>query len=139
MQISTHFTLHEAIYLPTWSREATDQDGLTDEVLSNLKTLFSKMDQVRDHFNAPIRVHVAFRPAKYNQEIGGAKNSAHLYGMACDFDVEGLDCEKARQDLLDSGLLETLNMRMENNGPDAHWIHLDTREVPNGGHRYFKP
>lgn len=138
-QISNHFTWNEALYLPTWKRLANEQDGLNAEIKENLVKLFSLLDQIRDHFNSPINIHCAYRPEAYNAQIGGAANSAHKYGMAADFDVSGWDCEKARQDLLSSGLLEQLNLRMENNGPSAQWVHLDYREVPPGGHRYFIP
>lgn len=137
--ISKHFTSHEALFLPSWNREATESDGLDDSVRTNLKDLFSRMDQVRDHFNKPIRVHCAYRPEEYNKLVHGAANSAHKYGQACDFDVEGMSCDDVRAEILKSGMLESLNMRMEDNGAGAPWIHLDTRAVPAGHNRYFKP
>lgn len=134
-----HFTWKEALYLPTWGRCANEADGLSDEILDNLEKVFQKMDQVRLFFGSSIRVHVAYRPEKYNAEIGGAKNSAHKYGMAVDFDVVSLDCDDARQKILDANMLESWETRMEDNPPGSPWVHLDTRDVPPGGHRYFKP
>jgi uncharacterized protein YcbK (DUF882 family) len=137
VQISKYFTWHEAIYLPQWQREA-DINELSLDVTNNLTVLFTKMDSVREAFNSPINVHVAFRPKVYNALVKGAVNSAHLYGMACDFDVKGLDCDSARKKILDLGLLDTLNLRMERND-GGNWVHLDIRNVPHGGNRYFNP
>lgn len=135
-KISNHFSWHEALYLPTWSREATEADGLNAIIRANLVVLFSKMDQIRDHFNKPIIVHVAYRSEAYNKLIGGAPSSVHMQGMACDFNIEGLDCDAVRQDILDNKLLETLGMRMEHLD-GSNWVHLDIGQPhPN---RYFIP
>jgi hypothetical protein len=136
--VSSHFSVKEAIYLPTWGRMATEEDGLNDEVKSNLIKLFTVMDQVRDYFNTPIHVHVTYRPAAYNKQIGGALNSSHIQGLACDFDVVGMVCEVARQKILTDNMLETWNMRMENNGSSSNWIHLSIDWIP-GHNRYFLP
>ena len=134
--LSKHFSLKEALYLPSWNREATEADGLDDAVRANLKDLFSKLDSIREFFNKPIHVHVAFRPKAYNAQIGGAKNSAHLSGRAVDFHVQGIECDEARKMILDANMLEKLGLRMECL-PGSAWIHLDTAEPkPN---RYFKP
>ena len=138
-KISNHFTNKEALWLPQWNRMANEQDGLNDDVLSSLKDLFSKMDLVREYFNAPIMVHVTYRPEEYNKLVKGAKNSAHKFGMACDFHVSKMACKDAIQKMLDDKKLEEWGMRCENNGDNPTWIHLDIRDVPPGGNRYFKP
>jgi zinc D-Ala-D-Ala carboxypeptidase len=137
-KISHWFTWPEATYLPSWDRVAEEKDGLTEEVKTNLEKVFRKLDSIRDHFNRPINVHVAFRPTEYNKLVKGAANSAHLYGMAVDFDIKGWDCDKAREEILQCGLLEQLGLRMEDN-PGSNWIHLDCHEVHPGGKRFFKP
>lgn len=134
-KISNHFTWKEATWLPTWQRCANDQE-LTQEIQDTLTALFAKMDSVRDFFQAAIHVHVAFRPEAYNTLIGGAPDSEHAKGGACDFDVAGIDCDTARQRILDAGLLESLGMRMENK-PGSNWVHLDIG-IPRPN-RYFIP
>jgi hypothetical protein len=138
-QASEHFTWHELILCPQWGREATEKDGLNDEILQELLETAKVMDTVRDYFNASINVHCCFRPELYNQLVKGARNSAHKFGMAIDFDVSGFSCKDAIQKILNDGKLEEWNMRMENNGSNPTWIHLDRREVLPGGHRYFIP
>lgn len=142
-QLSKHFTYHEALWLRTWLRLANAGDGLTDQVLANLGTLLGKVDELLDHFGWKARVHCCYRPAKYNAEIGGAHGSAHMADRpgvaAIDFDVEEMTCGDAIDKILQSGLLEKLGLRCENNGPRPTWLHLDCAPVPLGGHRYFKP
>lgn len=133
-----YFTWKEALWLPRWNRCANEQDGLTPEIIANLTKTFQWMDKIRVYFGAPISVHVAYRPDAYNKLVGGAKTSTHMAGKAVDFSVKGMTCEAARQKILKDNKLEELKLRMENNGVDANWIHLDDREVGPAG-RFFKP
>lgn len=137
-QISNHFTVKDAIFLPTWGRAATADDGLDDTIKANLNTLFTAMDIVRDHFGKPIHVHVSYRPVKYNEQIGGSQHSQHSVGLACDFDVIGMNCDDVRKEINDNSLLDKWNMRMED-APGSNWIHLDLKDLAPGGHRFFKP
>ena len=137
-KISNHFTWKEALYLPQYGRLAEDSDGLNMEIRSNLCDLFNKMDAVRDFFNKPISVHVAYRSPEYNKLVKGASKSCHLEGKAVDFHVVGLSCDEAKKLILDNNKLEEWSMRMENNGQGTTWIHLDLRS-PGPGGRFFKP
>lgn len=136
--ISKYFTWKDALWLPKWNRMANESDGLTPQVLSNLKLLFDKMDIVRDFIQRPIIVHCAYRPLLYNQAIRGAKDSAHMAlepGVAAvDFNVRGMNCMPAKMEFLP--MLEVWNMRLEKNGIDANWLHLD---IGRTGKRYFNP
>lgn len=135
-KISTFFTVKEALWLPQWKRMATVKDGLGPTQQENLIKVFRIMDQIRGLFGKPVLVHVAFRPYSYNKLIGGAPKSSHVQGMAVDFHVDGVDCDVARAKLMPK--LEEWGLRMENL-PGSSWIHIDTRPVPPGGNRFFKP
>lgn len=151
--ISKYFTYSEVLALPSWARLGNASDGLNDDVLARLQFLAQKMDAVRTYFGKPIHVHVCWRPVKYNAQIGGAKNSAHIAGVnaqglplkpgemeaAIDFDVEGISCDNAKAMILKDNKLEEWGMRMENNGHGASWVHLDTRQPLPGHARYFVP
>lgn len=131
---SKYFTWKEMTYLPQWKRQATEEE-LTPETKENLKTLMEKMDLVREYFNSPIIVHVAFRTPEYNKLVKGAKNSTHLYGMACDFHIKGITCDAARARIIKDNKLEEWGMRMEKL-PGSNWVHLDYR-APGPSGRYF--
>lgn len=42
------------------------------------------LDKVREMWGKPIGVNSGYRSAELNREVGGAKNSQHLRGEACD-------------------------------------------------------
>ncbi len=135
--ISKWFSWKEALWLPQWDREANESDGLNDEIRNNLIKLFIKMDTLRQFFGKPINVHVSYRPEEYNKLVKGALNSSHKFGMAVDFHVKDIQCDIARQMILDNKLLESLSLRMEDLS-GSNWIHIDIRE-PGPSGRYFRP
>jgi len=78
-----------------------------------------------------------WRPEGYNKLIGGALNSAHIEGKACDFVVTGIDCDDVREQL--EPKLTELGIRMEDL-PGANWVHIDIRKPLNeDSNRFFKP
>lgn len=132
---SRHFSWGEALYLKHWDIHVVPEHP--DVINSIMKTAL-RMDLIRDFFNAPITVTSWYRPLNYNTEIGGAKRSSHLFGMACDFNVEGLDADHVREKL--ALKLGELNIRMENLS-GSNWCHIDTNCTENmtQAQRYFTP
>lgn len=53
--------------------------------------LVTILQQLRDHFQVPITIHSAYRCKEHNAEVGGVANSAHMYGMAADIHVKGVE------------------------------------------------
>ena len=43
-----------------------------------------RLQELRKFWGAPLKINSAFRCAKYNERIGGAKDSYHMKGMAFD-------------------------------------------------------
>ncbi len=138
-KLSKYFTWHEALFLPKWNRLANEADDLLSaDILDNIKATGIWMDAIREYFDSPINIHCWFRPLEYNQLVGGAKYSSHLYGIAVDFDVHGMTCDEARQKLLDNNKLDELKLRMEQRD-GSNWVHLDSSPLSRDGHRYFLP
>ena len=141
-KVSKYFSVKEAIWLPQWARLANEADGLTGEIKDNLISLLIKMDNIRELLGKPVTVHCCFRPPIYNTLVKGAKNSAHLKGLAIDFSSDvtpealGVDCNKIREILIPK--LEELDIRLEDNGNLAPWVHIDLYK-PFNNNRYFKP
>ena len=48
------------------------------------------LQQLRDHFQVPIRINSGYRCKEHNAEVGGVSNSAHMRGMAADIHVSGI-------------------------------------------------
>lgn len=129
--VSPFFSVAECCWLPSWKQLAVP----TPPQAANLILLCQLLEKVRAFAGAPIRVHCMLRPPAYNASVGGAANSAHMDGLACDFDVQGLSCDDAKQAFLPQ--LEGWGCRMEANPPGSGWVHLDLRPV--GSARYFIP
>ncbi len=133
-QVSKYFTVNDCLYLPHWNRNAIEADGLTNSVKGNLIILCNRLDVVRDFLNMPMTTTVCYRPAAYNAQIGGAKNSQHILGSAMDFTCAQLNADEVRK-LLEPKL-EEWGLRMENL-PGSNWVHLDQGPVITN--RFFKP
>jgi len=106
------------------------------DVYHNLIRVMSRLHWIREFFRQPIIITSGYRPILYNKDIGGARHSAHIRGMAVDFKIKGVDPDEARRQLLP--LLDHLNLRMEDL-PGASWLHIDVREPTAFGGRFFKP
>lgn len=55
------------------------------EVAKNLEALVNNvLDPLREKFGRPILVNSGYRCPELNKAVGGARNSDHLFGLACD-------------------------------------------------------
>lgn len=144
-RVTSNFTVKEACFLPSWG--VLHQPSAEEK--ANLLRLCLTMERLRKIIGKPINVHCMLRPNKanapgsehdgkdYNKFIKGAKRSAHLTGLACDFSVTGMTCDEVRALLL-PGLL-AVGIRMEDL-PGSSWVHVDLlNPLLSGGRRYFKP
>jgi Peptidase M15 len=143
--VSKYFVVKECLALPSWGdRLAIESDiGTTDDwqtILSQIHEFANeKMDALREWAGCAFNVHVWYRPPAYNLQIGGAKGSAHLEGIACDFNPLAGSCQDLIQRIRDEGILAQFDLRMENNGFSPSWIHIDSREPAPGKGRFFIP
>lgn len=129
-----HFIWREALWLPKWVIYAMPLDQVIE---SNIRQTAMKMDLIRNHFNRPIKVTSWYRPLEYNKLIGGARKSAHIEGLACDFIVSGLQSSVVRSELKD--YLKKYDIRMEKlNTPHVH-IDLKTTANMSDERRFFMP
>lgn len=125
--LSPHFTLAEF----TASNTATAQgiDNTPDEIIvDRLIDLADMMEKIRTICGSnPVTITSGYRCPELNSAIGGASNSAHLYGCACDFVIPAfgsvLDVCHAIEPHL--ALLGVDQLIYEN----ASWIHIG-RAIP---------
>lgn len=115
---SRYFAWCEALWLPTMQSYAAP----TMAQMEAIKRQAAALDNVRDFFGRPINVHVWLRPPTYNALVKGAPQSAHLFGLATDFDIIGLDCEEVKTTLQQKGA-SLYPGRGEINSKG--WVHLD--------------
>jgi hypothetical protein len=80
----------------------------------------------------PIIISSGYRCPKLNEVVGGASNSAHLYGCAADFTIpefgDVLDvCHALKAHLVDLGI----DQLIDEAGSGARWVHAG-RAIPPG-------
>lgn len=93
-------------------------NGCVPEVI----TLVSFLDSV--YQNAT--VNSGLRSEEYNRKVGGAKNSAHITGEACDISVPNVSVIKVAAKILDN----YLKYRIKGMGIDVYknYVHIDFKD-----------
>jgi hypothetical protein len=124
--LTPHFTLAELTRSDTAQAQGIDNTPDADEVdeLGETALLLEKVRTLCG--NHPVVVSSGFRCPELNAAVGGASNSAHLYGCAADFTVPGfgsvLDvCHAIRPHLAAWGV----DQLIYENG----WVHIG-RAIP---------
>ena len=85
-----------------------------------------KLEALRHEFNEPMIVSSGYRHESYNQVIGGAKNSPHLYGKAVDIVISG----KSAYRLMKLAIQHSFTgIGVSQRGPhEKRFLHIDTME-----------
>jgi len=89
MNLSPHFTLSEMTFSQTATRKGIDNMPPPIE-LDNLRRVAALLEQVRTLVGGPVRVSSGYRAPALNAAVSGAKNSAHVQGLAADITVPGM-------------------------------------------------
>jgi uncharacterized protein YcbK (DUF882 family) len=134
--LSKYISEQEALWLPSWSRLATEKDGLNDKIRGNIVRTAKILDKIRTLFDSPLIVSSFYRPIVYNKEIGGAPLSYHREGLACDFNIQGKSADEVRAAL--KPYLTKFKIRMEDL-PGSSWVHIDLGMPRSEQGRFFKP
>lgn len=104
MQISKHFTKEELERSNTAIRLGLP-NVCPDTLVPNLELTASRMELVRQHYDKPVKVLSCYRSPIVNSTVGGSITSAHRFGLAMDFVIEGVSnleiCEWASENLTD--------------------------------------
>jgi zinc D-Ala-D-Ala carboxypeptidase len=83
--LSEHFTLEELILSQTAARKGIDNTPSATTV-QRLRKLAGALEEVRSLLGGvPVLVSSGYRCPELNEAVGGAKNSAHMDGLAADF------------------------------------------------------
>jgi hypothetical protein len=100
-------------------RDKTYPNDYTQQISDNLDSFLIPMNGIRNAYGIPMIVNSGWRPSVINKSDGGAPNSKHLVGLACDIsDVDGKLWAWVLQNL---PLMQTLNIFLE----DKRWTSSD--------------
>lgn len=121
ISISKNFTLNEF----------RCKDG-SDTVLIDLDFVRTKLQTIRDHFNASVTVNSAYRTETYNTKIGGAKKSYHTKGQAFDIVVKGhtpLEVAQFAQSIGINGIIQYNTFVHVDSRPTKYWARDNAGKV----------
>lgn len=83
--------------------------------------LLDVLEDVRQYFNAPVKINSGHRCKEHNRAVGGSVNSQHLYGRAADIVVKGVSAYDV-QEYLEGKYPDSFGL----GGYDS-FTHIDTR------------
>lgn len=83
--------------------------------------LLNVLEQIRNHFDAPVTINSGYRTPSWNAKVGGAPNSYHCKGMAADIVVKGHSSQEVAK-YADSIMEQGGVIRYTN------FTHIDVRE-----------
>jgi len=99
--------------------KGTDECNMDEGFMERLVTL-------RHKFNKPMVISSGYRSSSYNQVIGGARNSPHLYGKAVDVLVSGKAAHKLIGLAIQHGFT---GIGVSQRGShESRFLHLDTMD-----------
>lgn len=84
--------------------------------------LLEVLQDVRDHFEAPVTVTSGCRCPTRNRAVGGERKSMHLNGMAADIVVEGVTPETVVNYLVTKYYTYGIGLYSD-------WVHIDVRDA----------
>lgn len=120
-------------------RDITHKDEYTDTISKNIDTLLIALNKFREAYGKPMTVNSGWRDKASNKAAGGASNSNHLHGLACDFkDPDGaIDAFAVECD--DNGKLKEWGLWLEHPDSTKGWCHLDIKDRGDRESNIFRP
>lgn len=83
------------------------------------------LQNIRDHFNAAVNISSAYRCPTHNAKVANASSkSKHMYGMAADIKVTGVEPAEVAKYAESIGVL---GIGLYDTDADGHFVHIDTR------------
>jgi hypothetical protein len=134
-QLSPHFTLSELTYSDTANARGIDNTPSDDDTqrLSDLAN--DTLEGIRSICGSvPVTVTSGYRCPQLNTAVGGASNSAHLYGSAADIVIPTFGdplavCKAVKPHVASLGIDQLI---YETNSSGGVWTHVG-RATPGGG------
>ena len=113
--LTEHFSLEEMT--------VTQQRGMDNtpllSVVSNLYKTAQFMEQVRSMLGHPIIITSGYRSPLVNKAVGGAANSDHMNGLACDF-----ICPKFGSPLEICRVIQRSGLKYDQLIMEGTWVHV---------------
>jgi hypothetical protein len=130
--LSPHFTMAELTRSATADSLGIDNTPDPDSA-DNLAELAQCLELVRSICgDNPVLISSGYRSPPVNQAVGGATNSAHLFGLAADFTIPAFGdvlaiCREVEPHMATLGI----DQLIDESGGGARWVHLGLPIPPN--------
>jgi zinc D-Ala-D-Ala carboxypeptidase len=122
--ISKYVTYQEATNSQTATRKNIDNTPKEIELISMQLVALRVFDNVREHFNTPIRVSSFFRSTELNKAVGGSRTSQHMKGQAIDMQSTGKLTNKMIFDYIKDNLDFDQLIWEFGNKTNPAWVHV---------------
>jgi zinc D-Ala-D-Ala carboxypeptidase len=128
-QLTEHFALSE-FTASTTAAQCGIENTPTPEAMINLEQLAMVMEEVRKICSgAPVIITSGYRCEELNTACGGAADSAHMYGLACDFLVPDFGsplsvCKAVEPYMYSLGIDQLIHEAGQEAGEHDDWTHL---------------
>lgn len=127
--LTHHFSWAEATRSLTATRLKLDNTP-PDSLILNIQRMATVMERVRAIVGTPIKVNSWYRSPAVNKAVGGSPTSAHLKGLAVDWEPVGVPLLVAFEMIKNSNMIFD-QLIHEGTKDGADWIHLGlTNSVP---------
>ena len=127
--MAKYFTIGELCRSATAHAKGIENTPGDNVIIERLNSLMSEcLDKVRELWGKPIGVNSGYRSPELNRAVGGAKNSQHLRGEACDITVGGKENNRKLFDMICASGIEFDQLIDESN---YKWLHISYRQTDN--------
>jgi hypothetical protein len=129
MDLTEHFSWAEVIRSPTARRMGITNLIPNQVVERNVERMAGVMEEIRALVGRPIKVNSWYRSLLLNTAIGGSRTSAHMRGLAVDWEPVGMSLDQAFSIVMNSNI-QFDQLIKEGTRDGADWIHLGLSEGP---------
>ncbi len=125
--LTANFSLEELTASPTALSKGIDNTP-DEHILANLKLLAHKLEFIRVLVGKPVNISSGYRCPALNKAVGGAKDSAHVLGLAADINVDGYTPKQLGQLVKASGLEVDQVIQEFPDRANGGWLHIGLSE-----------
>lgn len=132
MKLSPNFSLAEFTKSATATRLRIDITNPPPAAVECMKDLCVHiLEPLRRAFDLPVRISSGYRSLQFNQVIGGAEKSQHVYGQAADIEIARVPNDLIWQYIVDQlPYDQVIAEHLSSKDGSAGWVHVSY--VPNG-------
>jgi hypothetical protein len=136
--LSSHFTLQEMTYSATAISQGINNTPGSDQTAQLKKLCEVTLEGIRTLCgDNPVTITSGYRSPQLNAAIGGASNSAHMYGCAADFTISGYGTPKQICKFLQKSIVALeIDQLIWEYPSGTQWVHVGRAIPPSTTPRY---